>query len=241
MAWPRGVMTTLSWSAPGLECGHRGSEASHSLGGAALRDASATSGKRHKTGGPPDLSARGDRARRTAAVGAYRKATTGLVSSMLSLNEQEDVRWAQELLPTSNLGPSAHCDPNLAPLLHCRKAPATGPFQVCTTRLSPLLVRHITDLLNVPRRVHANKIHAALSALFCRISAGTLPPAARWLTRTRLCWQRKKNGKPRPIKMGEFLRSAYAKRLVNLAQVHLRTKTLHMYQWGVNRPELLEP
>ena len=26
----------------GLECGHRGSEASHSLGGAALRDASAT-------------------------------------------------------------------------------------------------------------------------------------------------------------------------------------------------------
>ena len=33
------------------------------------------SGKRHKTGGPPDPSARGDRARRTAAVGAYRKAT----------------------------------------------------------------------------------------------------------------------------------------------------------------------
>ena len=28
--------------APGLECGHRGSEASHSLGGEALRDASAT-------------------------------------------------------------------------------------------------------------------------------------------------------------------------------------------------------
>ena len=25
--------------------------------------------------------------------------------------------------------------------LHCRKAPGTGPFQVCTTRLSPLLVR----------------------------------------------------------------------------------------------------
>ena len=73
------------------------------------------SGKRHKTGGPPDPSARADRARRTAAVGADRKATTGLVSSMLSFNEQEDVRWAQELLPTSDLGPAAHCDPNLAP------------------------------------------------------------------------------------------------------------------------------
>ena len=64
--------------------------------------------------------------------------------------------------------------------------------------------------------------------------------AARWLTRTRLCWQRKKNGKLRPIKMGEFLRSAYAKRLVNLSQVHLRTKTLHMHQWGVNLPGACE-
>ena len=67
-----------------------------------------------------------------------------------------------------------------------------------------------------------------------------MPPAARWLTRTRLCWQRKKNGKPRPIKIGEFLRSAYAKRLVNLAQVHLRTKTLHMHQWGVSLPGACE-
>ena len=57
----------------------------------------------------------GDRARRTAAVGAYRKATTGLVSSMLSFTEQEDTRWARELLPTSNLGSAAHCDPHLAP------------------------------------------------------------------------------------------------------------------------------
>ena len=44
------------------------------------------SGKRRKTSGPSDPSERGDRARRTAAVGAYRKATTGLVSSMLSFN-----------------------------------------------------------------------------------------------------------------------------------------------------------
>ena len=120
--------------------------------------------------------------------------------------------------------------------------PFSGLHYAALTAPGPTGTRpeHITDLLNVPRRVHANKIHAALSALFCRISAGTLPPAARWLTRTRLCWQRKKNGKPRPIKMGEFLRSAYAKRLVNLAQVHLRTKTLHMHQWGVNLPGACE-
>ena len=72
-------------------------------------------GKRRKTGGLPDPSERGNRARRTAAVGAYRKATAGLVSSMLSFSEQEDTRWAQELLPTSELGSAAHCDPQLAP------------------------------------------------------------------------------------------------------------------------------
>ena len=167
-------------------------------------------GKRHKNGGPSDPTARGDRARRTATVGAYRKATTGLVSSMLSFDEQEDTRWAQELLPTSDLGAPAHSDPNLAPPpappVSTWDRPFSGLHYAALTAPGPTGTRpeHITDLLNVPRRVHANKIHAALSALFCRISAGSLPPAARWLTRTRLCWQRKKNGKPRPIKMGEF-------------------------------------
>ena len=203
-------------------------------------------GKRRKSSGPTDPSERGDRARRTAAVGAYRKATTGLVSSMLSFTEQEDTRWAQELLPTSNLGLSAHCDPDLAPPPALPEStwdrPFSGLHYAALTAPGPTGTRpeHITDLLNVPRRIHANKIHAALSALFSRISAGSLPPAARWLTRTRLCWQRKKNGKPRPIKTGEFLRSAYAKRLVNLSQVHLRTKTLHMHQWGVNLPGACE-
>ena len=120
--------------------------------------------------------------------------------------------------------------------------PFSGLHYAALTAPGPTGTRpeHITDFRNVPRRIHANKIHAALSALFCRIFAGTLVPAARWLTRTRLCWQRKKNGKPCPIKMGEFLRSAYAKCLVNLSQVHLRTKTLHMHQWGVNLPGACE-
>ena len=203
-------------------------------------------GKRRKTSGPSDPSERGDRARRTAAVGAYRKATTGLVSSMLSFPEEEDKRWAQELLPISELGSAAHSDPHLAPPPALPEStwdrPFSGLHYAALTAPGPTGTRpeHITDLLNVPRRIHANKIHAALSELFRRISAGSLPPAARWLTRTRLCWQRKKNGKPRPIKMGEFLRSAYAKRLVNLSQVHLRTKTLHMHQWGVNLPGACE-
>ena len=39
--------------------------------------------------------------------------------------------------------------------------------------------------------------------------------------------------RPEPIKMGEFLRSAYAKPLVSLAQARLRPVTLDMHQWSV--------
>ena len=124
------------------------------------------------------------------------------------------------LLPTSSLGAQAYSDP----LLECPPAPSEAdwdrPFAglhcAALTEPGPSGTRgeHITDLLNVPRRVHANKIHAALFALFCRILG-------------RLCWQRKI--KPRPIKMGELLRSAYA----NQQQVVLRSKTLRMHQWGI--------
>ena len=87
-------------------------------------------------------------------------------------------------------------------------------------------------MLGVPRRIHANKLHAALSAVFCQTSAGTLPPAARWLTRTRLCWQLKK--------MGELLRSACAKRLVNQHQVTLRSEVLRSHRWGTSLPGACE-
>ena len=197
-------MTTLSWrraarssylhGAPGLERGHRGPEGltlwEEQRFETLLQRAEEQlllkrkTGKRRKTSGPSDPSERGDRARRTAAVGAYRKATTGLVSSMLSFNEQEDVRW-DEL--RSDLQPwSICCDPHLAPPPGMHLGQALLWFALCGSNRSwPDCTRPSTSLTcNVPR-IHANKIHAVLSALFCRISAGTLPPAARWLTRTR--------------------------------------------------------
>ena len=72
-------------------------------------------GKRKKGDAQPDPPARADRARRTAAVGAYRKATTGLVSSMLSFEEKEDLARARELFPTSSLKGQAYSDPVLEP------------------------------------------------------------------------------------------------------------------------------
>ena len=73
---------------------------------------------------------------------------------------------------------------------------------------------HFRDMLSVPRRADANRLLRALSTFHKCIDSGSLPDACRFITRTRLMWQRKKNGKPRPIKMGEVLRSCYAKHLV---------------------------
>ena len=98
-------------------------------------------------GSQNDTLARADRARRTAAVGAHRKATTLLVSSMLSFEESDDLSWAKELLPTSSLGAQAQSDP-----------PGIGPSPACTTRSSPhrapsgTFAEHITDMLSAPRR-----------------------------------------------------------------------------------------
>ena len=73
------------------------------------------SGMRKKRDAQPDPPARADHARQTAAVGAARKATTGLVSSMLSFEEEEDLTWAKELLPTSTVEGQGYSDPALEP------------------------------------------------------------------------------------------------------------------------------
>ena len=87
----------------------------------------------------------------------------------------------------------------------------TDPLRACIVQPSLLLVQLAFD-----RSTSLNcLVHAALAAPLCRLSAGSLPPAATWLTRTRLCWQHNKNGKPGTIKMGELLRSVYAQQLVN--------------------------
>ena len=75
---------------------------------------------------------------------------------MLSFSEQEDTRWAQELLPTSNLGSAAHCDPHLAPPPALPESTWDRPFSglhfAALTAPGPTGTRpeHITDLLNVP-------------------------------------------------------------------------------------------
>ena len=67
-----------------------------------------------------------------------------------------------------------------------------------------------------------------------------LPDEMRWLTRTRLCWQRKKSGKLRPIKMGEFIRSSYAKKASRKHIAAIRRHLRSAHQWGVGVPGACE-
>ena len=85
--------------------------------------------------------ARADLARRTPLLALVARPPTGLVSSMLSFEESEDLSWAKELFPTSSLGAQACSDPLLE-----LPSPSRGGLAL--------------------RRVHDNKIRAVLSASF---------------------------------------------------------------------------
>eukprot|EP00969_Alexandrium_andersonii_P144667 6397320-Alexandrium_andersonii.AAC.1 len=69
---------------------------------------------------------------------------------------------------------------------------------------------------------------------------GELQAPMRWITRTRLMWQRKRNGKPRPIKMGEVVRTSFAKRCTKRRLPALRARFRAAHQWGVGVPGACE-
>ena len=136
---------------------------------------------------------------------------------MLSFEEEEDLAWAKELLPTFSL----------------EGRPAA-------TRRQNSLLPALALARNTSRTCSA-----CLGGRRCLPCSAGSPPARsprppRGLTRTRLCWQRKKHGKPRPVKMGDILRSAYAQRLVNQHQVIPRSKVLRMHQWSISLPGACE-
>ena len=127
--------------------------------------------------------------REIAAVGAYRKATTELVSSMLSVQESEDLLWAKELLPTSSSGAQAPLRPAAGSLPAPLDANWDRPFAAPCDPLRSRPDRH------PPGAHHRLAERASEGACqqdprrsacpFCRISTGSLPLAAQWLTRTR--------------------------------------------------------
>ena len=94
------------WCQGGLERGTRSLNASSSGSSRSSRlsfsAAKLLNQKHKKRKRRPQQEGRGDRARRTAAAGAYGKATSRLVSSMMEKSDSEDRQWASKLIPNSD-------------------------------------------------------------------------------------------------------------------------------------------
>ena len=162
---------------------------------------------------------------RTAAEGAYKKAVVSLTSDLMQFTPDEDKKWADELIPKSARPDAAiqagkeRDSTQTIPYTEDRQQYATPLKGVRWSKLtgpgpSGRRPEHYQDILRVKRKREVNLFLLSLGRLHAAMADGNLPDEARWLTRTRLCWQRKKNNKPRPIQMAEVVRSSFGKRVV---------------------------
>jgi hypothetical protein len=96
---------------------------------------------------------------------------------------------------------------------------------------------HLSELIGVHRRRVANRLLRFLGDLLDAVNGGALAEEARWMTRSRTIRLEKKGScMPRPIKVGEVLRAAAAKRLLRSVGPRLRAHFVGMRQWGVSLP-----
>ncbi len=223
------------------------------------RQQSSEGRKRLARAAPVDSDTRRNRrAKHIASEGAYRKATASVTSEMLQMSPEDDLACATLLLPSSSdsaralhpradnrtvgigehdvrLGRGEDGDPSGSdPLdgVHYAKLTAPGP--------SGFRAEHLKEMLGVRRRAEAQSLRLSLARLHECLRRKAAPNALRWLPRTRLCWQKKKTGKPRPIKMGELLRTCYAKRFAKKHMPKLRKGFRQAHQWGIGVPGACE-
>ncbi len=95
---------------------------------------------------------------------------------------------------------------------------------------------HLSEILGVKRKRVANRALRALGKVLDVIERGMLVEEARWITDTRSMFLEKKDGGARPIKIGEVLRVAAAKRILAKASSRLRPHLAQMRQWGIAFP-----
>jgi hypothetical protein len=190
-----------------------------------------------------DSAARKSRARKQVLEGAYRKAIGTLTSKVAELSPAENKRWATELHPSaadrggslSGNDMAVEEDANLAesqcqsnadhPLAGVRFAALKAPGPSGTRP------EHLSELLGIHRRRVANRLLRSLGMLLDVISEGGLSEEGRWIARSRTIFIEKKTGAdPRPIKIGEVLRAASAKRLLRRLSPRLRQTFISMHQ-----------
>ena len=201
-----------------------------------------------------DDSDHGRRANLMTQEGAYSKAIGALATDAVSFSPEDERRHATELLPCSSRS-DAHSlldpgrqrprpdddtqasstsmrDPDWEhPLARVRFAPMIAPGPTGAR------AEHAQEAFSIRQQAIPRRLARSMRKVQLLAMSGDLPEEARWLTRTRLVLLKKKGShKPRPVRIGEFLKSAVAKKVQKKAAPHLRTVFRSMHQWGVQMP-----
>ena len=194
-----------------------------------------------RVGGAARLRAR--RAEATAREGAYRKAVMSLTSDLAQLSAGEERTWADKLLPCSARPHNACVATPPAPRQagEGRAPPRRALEGVRFAALSapgPSGARpeHLRDALAARPRAAATRLYQAVSALHAAALAGDLPECARWILASRLVYLKKKNGEPRPVRVGELWRRIVAKRLAHDLRQAAQAIFLNARQFGIAMP-----
>ena len=194
------------------------------------------------------------KAKQQVAEGAYRKALTSLTSELARFTHEDEVRWAGVLLPASG-APDVAFSTNMDtqgvaagtvqqhrqqhPTTEGDQHPLSGVRYTALTAPGPTGTRpeHCAECLGIRQKPLARRLARAMRLVQQQIEDGTLCEHARWILRTRLVFLRKPDSDtPRPIRIGEFLRTSTAKRMIKRHVAKLRPKFLQTHQWGIDVP-----
>ena len=197
---------------------------------------------------------RRQRARRLVKAGAFRKAVQGLSSVSFECSLADESKWASSLLPKAGRvlrPPVSRTDaqaeagqggvedvvevaeegtiPKPLEGVHFAAESAPGP--------SGRRPEHLRDLLACPRRRATRRLLALLSRLQSEAASGRLPQCMNWLLRTRVVYIGKKgSSKPRPLRVGEFLRRVISKRELFKQRPQIMRRMLAARQFGIALP-----
>ena len=119
------------------------------------------------------------------------------------------------------------------------KHPMAGVRYGALTAPGPTGTRpeHAKEAFSVKQKTIARRLARALSKFQTMVTNGDLSQELKWLKRTRLVYIEKKgSATPRPVRIGEFLRSSNSKRIQKAAAPQLRKTFRDMHQWGIEMP-----
>jgi len=183
-----------------------------------------------------------------ARRGARRKAVQALTSDVIVFVNEDQRRWANELLPSAGLS-CPERPPPLEPtelfadaLDGDQESPLNGMRFgfLCGPTPSGARLEHLRDMLRCGRRGLSNRLLQALRTTQELVAAGRLLRAWDWVLRTRLVYLKKKRGaKPRPVRIGELWRRVVSKWLLHKAAPAVRQVMLMNQQYAVCLPDLV--